>query len=163
MMTSQRLECVRNSMSTELLFLRENVRVILDTSYFQVCLDVTAKFPEPDWSKLQKIATFHEGKTVKTIANVHYGSNCVDQSSVRLISFERNILFLGFRLQPQLFPCRFPSRERSRIPMTTRRTSKQMPLGSPIASTGQRTTGCGIYTESAPSTRRRVFLSTTTA
>ncbi|CAN8010290.1 unnamed protein product, partial [Ixodes pacificus] len=48
----------------------------------KVCLDVTTKFPEPEWSRLKNLAVFHEGKDLETELNLHYGSNCVDQSSV---------------------------------------------------------------------------------
>ncbi|KAM7286899.1 vitellogenin-6-like [Ixodes scapularis] len=48
----------------------------------KVCMDVTSKFPKPEWSKLKNLAVFHEGKDLESELNLHYGSNCVDQSSI---------------------------------------------------------------------------------
>uniref|UniRef100_A0A6B0VFW3 Putative vitellogenin n=1 Tax=Ixodes ricinus TaxID=34613 RepID=A0A6B0VFW3_IXORI len=53
-----------------------------EQDHTKVCLDVTSKFPEPEWERLNNLAVFHEGKDIETQLNLHYGSNCVDQSSI---------------------------------------------------------------------------------
>ncbi|CAN8004229.1 unnamed protein product, partial [Ixodes hexagonus] len=70
--------------------LKHKVQVFYDRTPFhpkekdhtKVCLDVSTKFPEPDWPRLQNIAVFHEGDVLEAHLNLHYGSSCADQSSV---------------------------------------------------------------------------------
>ncbi|CAN8010286.1 unnamed protein product [Ixodes pacificus] len=54
----------------------------MDKDHSKICLDVTTKFPEPDWDRLKNLAIFHEGKDLEFQMNIHQGSNCVDQASV---------------------------------------------------------------------------------
>lgn len=75
----------------------------LESSQFQVCLDVTARFPEPDWTKLPQTAMFYKGMVIDTTANLNYGSSCANHSSVRLISSERSPLLRAFHLNPDVF------------------------------------------------------------
>ncbi|KAH7971477.1 hypothetical protein HPB49_024500 [Dermacentor silvarum] len=50
--------------------------------YFtQICLDASAKFPKPDWSRAKKLATFYQGKHIDANLEIHYGSSCEGQSS----------------------------------------------------------------------------------
>ncbi|CAN8004231.1 unnamed protein product, partial [Ixodes hexagonus] len=53
-----------------------------EQDHTKVCLDVSSKFPAPDWERLQNVAVFHEGDVLESHLNLHYGSNCVDQSSI---------------------------------------------------------------------------------
>ncbi|CAN8028013.1 unnamed protein product, partial [Ixodes persulcatus] len=53
-----------------------------EQDHAKVCLDVTAKFPEPDWSRLNNLSLFYEGKELESQLNLRYGKNCVDQSSI---------------------------------------------------------------------------------
>ncbi|EEC17915.1 hemelipoglycoprotein precursor, putative, partial [Ixodes scapularis] len=54
----------------------------MDQDHSKICLDVTTKFPEPDWDRLNNLAVFHEGKELEFQMNIHQGSNCIDQASV---------------------------------------------------------------------------------
>ncbi|KAK8760323.1 hypothetical protein V5799_028410 [Amblyomma americanum] len=55
-----------------------------DHEGLKICADVSAKFPRPDWSRSENLATFHHGQHVNARLDVHYGSSCEGQSSITI-------------------------------------------------------------------------------
>ncbi|KAH6941088.1 hypothetical protein HPB50_013286 [Hyalomma asiaticum] len=55
-----------------------------DHEGLKICLDASAKFPKPDWSRVNELATFYQGKHIDANLDIHYGSSCEGQSSIHL-------------------------------------------------------------------------------
>ncbi|CAN8004225.1 unnamed protein product, partial [Ixodes hexagonus] len=53
-----------------------------EQDHTKVCLDITSKFPQPDWERVKNLAAFHEGKELQSQLNLRYGSSCEGQSSI---------------------------------------------------------------------------------
>uniref|UniRef100_A0A023FYX2 Putative vitellogenin-2 n=1 Tax=Amblyomma parvum TaxID=251391 RepID=A0A023FYX2_AMBPA len=49
----------------------------------KICLDATAKFPKPDWTRTE-LATFYTGQHVDANLNLHYGSSCEGQTAITI-------------------------------------------------------------------------------
>ncbi|XP_037527417.1 vitellogenin-6 [Rhipicephalus sanguineus] len=56
-----------------------------DHEGLKICLAASAKFPHPDWSRVNELATFYQGKHIDANLDIHYGSSCDEsQSSIHL-------------------------------------------------------------------------------
>lgn len=53
-------------------------------SALKICLDVSAKFPEPDWTRADNLATFYQNSHVDAKLDLHYGDTCESGSSITI-------------------------------------------------------------------------------
>ncbi|CAN8004235.1 unnamed protein product, partial [Ixodes hexagonus] len=53
-----------------------------DTAPVKVCIDTSADFPKPDWTKLPETATHYQGKKINVKASIYYGHDCVNSPLV---------------------------------------------------------------------------------
>ncbi|XP_077499484.1 vitellogenin-6-like isoform X1 [Amblyomma americanum] len=54
-----------------------------DHEGLKICLDASAKFPKPDWTRTD-LATIYTGEHVDAKLNLHYGSSCEGQTSITI-------------------------------------------------------------------------------
>lgn len=53
-------------------------------SALKICLDASAVFPKPDWSRMKDMATFYQGKHVDAKLDLHYGDTCESGSTITI-------------------------------------------------------------------------------
>nr|ABK40086.2 heme lipoprotein precursor [Amblyomma americanum] len=52
--------------------------------HLKICAAAEAHFPKPDWSRVNNLATFYQGRQIDAKLDIHYGSSCEGQSSITL-------------------------------------------------------------------------------